>query len=102
HLAHYHYTPLVPTRRSPDLHSVHGTVAAVKGLQYSCDNYFYTIANIIGIDPIAQMGHELGLGQPTNFSVAAEVPGVMPDTAYHEDRKSTRLNSSHQIISYAV
>src|SRR5258708_19426656 len=25
-----------------------------------------------------------------------------PDTKVHRDRKSTRLNSSHQIISYAV
>lgn len=65
-------------------HSVHGTVAAVRGLQYSCDTYFYTIANAIGIDPIAAVGRELGLGQPTNFSVAAEVPGIMPDTAYHD------------------
>ncbi|MBK7859516.1 MAG: penicillin-binding protein 2 [Archangiaceae bacterium] len=65
-------------------HGVHGTVAAVRGLQYSCDTYFYTIANAIGIDPIATIGREFGLGQATNFSVAAEVPGVMPDTAYHD------------------
>src|SRR5690349_7098546 len=30
------------------------------------------------------MGHHFGLGQPTNLSIAAEVPGVMPDTAYHD------------------
>lgn len=65
-------------------HSVHGTVAAVTGLQKSCDTYFYSIANALGIDAVAQVGREFGLGQPTNFSVAAEVPGVMPDTAYHD------------------
>src|SRR5258708_15637165 len=28
--------------------------------------------------------------------------GLLPSGASHADRKSTRLNSSHQIISYAV
>lgn len=65
-------------------HSVHGTVAAVTGLQKSCDTYFYSIANAIGIDAVAAVGREFGLGQPTNFAVAAEVPGIMPDTAYHD------------------
>ncbi len=65
-------------------HSVHGTVAAVSGLQKSCDTYFYSIANTLGIDAVAAVGREFGLGQPTNFAVAAEVPGIMPDTAYHD------------------
>src|SRR5258708_31094896 len=30
------------------------------------------------------------------------VPAALTDTEWEEDRKSTRLNSSHQIISYAV
>src|SRR5260221_8566937 len=29
-------------------------------------------------------------------------PGVGPDVAPRQDRKSTRLNSSHTVISYAV
>src|SRR5258708_23638382 len=35
-----------------------------------------------------------------NFS--REVAGTLADRGIVEDRKSTRLNSSHQIISYAV
>jgi len=65
-------------------HSVHGTVAAITGLQKSCDTYFYSIGFAIGIDAVAAVGREFGLGQPTGFSVAAEVPGIMPDTAYHD------------------
>ncbi len=30
------------------------------------------------------MGRLFGLGTSTNFAVAAEVPGIMPDTAYHQ------------------
>jgi penicillin-binding protein 2 len=62
----------------------HGTLEAREGLQHSCDVYFYRIADAIGIDPIAQVGREFGLGAVANLAVAAEVPGVMPDTAYHD------------------
>src|SRR5258708_30677676 len=34
--------------------------------------------------------------------LAAPDRQVGPTRSYHRDRKSTRLNSSHQIISYAV
>jgi penicillin-binding protein 2 len=62
----------------------HGTLQALAALQHSCDVYFYRIADTIGIDPIAAMGKQFGLGQATNLSIAAEVPGVMPDTAFHD------------------
>src|SRR5207244_12228812 len=39
-------------------------------------------------------GHDRGSGPPPGLDVAGGVAG--------QDRKSTRLNSSHQIISYAV
>lgn len=63
--------------------SGHGPVHAHTALQYSCDTYFYRVADVLGIDAIAEVGREFGLGAPTNFGVAAEVPGVMPDSAYH-------------------
>jgi penicillin-binding protein 2 len=61
----------------------HGTLQALAALQHSCDVYFYRIGDTIGIDPIAAMGRQFGLGQQTGFSIAAEVPGVMPDEAFH-------------------
>ncbi len=63
--------------------SGHGLMDARDALQKSCDTYFYRVADTIGLDPIAAVGKALGLGKITNLSIAAEVPGVMPDTAYH-------------------
>src|SRR5258708_19551103 len=40
-----------------------------------------------------------GQGEPVQN---AECRGTPPHSAFCTDRKSTRLNSSHQIISYAV
>jgi penicillin-binding protein 2 len=61
----------------------HGLVDAKRAIQVSCDTYFYRAADLMGIDPIAAMGRQFGLGGPSNLGVAAEVPGVMPDSAYH-------------------
>src|SRR5438034_8534737 len=43
--------------------------------------------------------------EPDVIRLVAEVPGVRPEDvkiAVERDRKSTRLNSSHTVISYAV
>lgn len=64
--------------------SGHGPVDARRALQVSCDTYFYRVADVLGIDPIGAMGKALGLGSVTNLGVVGEVPGVMPDAAYHD------------------
>lgn len=64
--------------------SGHGLVHAREAIQWSCDTFFYKVADTLGIDPIAKVGRELGLGAVTNLGVASEVPGVMPDSAYHD------------------
>lgn len=62
----------------------HGLVQARQAMQWSCDSYFYKVADTLGIDPIAKVGRALGLGAQTNLGVAAEVPGIMPDSAWHD------------------
>lgn len=64
--------------------SGHGPVDARRAMQVSCDTYFYKVADTLGIDPIAQIGKAFGLGAQTGLGVAAEVPGIMPDSAWHD------------------
>ncbi|MCY1076571.1 penicillin-binding protein 2 [Archangium lansingense] len=63
--------------------SGHGPVNGRTALQYSCDTWYYKVADTIGLDPIAEMGKALGLGAPTGIGVLAEVPGIMPSSEYH-------------------
>ncbi len=64
--------------------SGHGPVNGKTALQYSCDTWFYKVADTLGLDPIAEMGKALGLGSPTGIGVLAEVPGIMPSSQYHD------------------
>ncbi|PTL77431.1 penicillin-binding protein 2 [Vitiosangium sp. GDMCC 1.1324] len=80
--------------------SGHGPVNGKTALQYSCDSWFYKVADTIGLDPIAEMGKAFGLGAPTGIGVLAEVPGIMPSSEYHNKlspggyTKGMALNSS--------
>ncbi|MFN0061281.1 MAG: penicillin-binding protein 2 [Myxococcaceae bacterium] len=64
----------------------HGYQDGRAALQHSCDTYYYKVADVLGLEPIAEMGRALGLGQPTGIKVVAEVPGIMPSVAYHQKR----------------
>jgi penicillin-binding protein 2 len=56
----------------------HGPVDLEKAIYQSCDVFFYTLANKLGIDKIAQYATQLGLGQKTGIDLPNEVSGVMP------------------------
>ena len=60
----------------------HGTVDFVKAIRESCDVYFYTIGNQLGIDRIAKYARAFGLGAPTGINIPGEQRGVIPDSEW--------------------
>src|SRR5271154_4537526 len=56
----------------------HGPVTLEKAIYQSCDVFFYTLAEKLGIDRIAKYATALGLGQKTGIDLPNEVTGVMP------------------------
>src|ERR1700677_2428064 len=59
-------------------HRVHGPVEISKAIYQSCDVFFYTLAEKLGIDRIAKYATAFGLGQKTGIDLPNEVSGVMP------------------------
>src|SRR5271169_521693 len=59
-------------------HSSHGSVNITKAIYQSCDSYFYTLAEKLGISRIAKWATLLGLGQKTGVDLPQESSGVMP------------------------
>jgi penicillin-binding protein 2 len=56
----------------------HGPVDLTKAIYQSCDVFFYTLAEKLGIDRIAKYATAFGLGQKTGIDLPNEVSGVMP------------------------
>jgi len=59
-------------------HRVHGSVDISKAIYQSCDVFFYTLAEKLGIGRIAKYATMFGLGQRTGIDLPQEVSGVMP------------------------
>src|ERR1700676_1094700 len=56
----------------------HGAVDLPKAIYQSCDVFFYTLAEKLGIDRIAKYATAFGLGQKTGIDLPEEASGVMP------------------------
>ncbi len=56
----------------------HGSVNISKAIYDSCDTYYYTLGEKLGIGKIAEYATAFGLGQKTNIDLPQEVSGVMP------------------------
>jgi penicillin-binding protein 2 len=62
----------------------HGHLDIKHAIQASCDAFFYHLGDVVGLDVMANMAMDLGIGQPTGIGVVQEVPGIMPTVAYYD------------------
>jgi penicillin-binding protein 2 len=59
-------------------HRVHGVVDITKAIYQSCDVFFYTLAEKLGIEKIAKYATLFGIGQKTGVDLPQEASGLMP------------------------
>ncbi|HEY2168120.1 MAG TPA: penicillin-binding protein 2, partial [Candidatus Angelobacter sp.] len=59
-------------------HRVHGITDISKGIYQSCDVFFYTLAERLGIEKIAKWATAMGLSKKTGIDLPNEVTGIMP------------------------
>ncbi len=60
----------------------HGTIDLRHAIEQSCDVYFYTVANMVGIDNINKWATLLGLGVKSGIDLPNEVQGLVPSTEW--------------------
>jgi penicillin-binding protein 2 len=56
----------------------HGLVDILHAIPKSCDTFYYTLAERLGIEKIAYWAHKVGIGQKTGIDLPGEVSGTMP------------------------
>ena len=60
----------------------HGRVDLTRAMAQSCDVFFYTIGNRLGIDRIAKYSEMAGLGQKTGIDLPQEKEGLVPSSTW--------------------
>ena len=60
----------------------HGWVDLDKAIVQSCDVYFYESAQRAGIDALASLGRQFGLGERHDLPMSAVAQGIIPDTKW--------------------
>jgi penicillin-binding protein 2 len=64
----------------------HGKLDLIGAIQHSCDVYFWKLAEKVGLDRIAEVAREYGLGSPTNLGLNGDAGGRIPTKAWYEQR----------------
>ena len=66
----------------------HGSMDLHDALVHSCDVYFYTVGQRMGIDVMAEYGRDFGLGQGTGVELPSERSGIMPSSAWKQKARN--------------
>src|SRR5438067_203520 len=64
----------------------HGSLDFRHAIEQSCDVYFYTVANMVGIDKINKWATALGLGVKSGIDLPNEVQGLVPSTEWKREK----------------
>jgi penicillin-binding protein 2 len=65
---------------------VHGRVNMHGAIAQSCNVYFYKLGETVGIDRLAHIGAEFGLGQKTGLGINPEAQGRVPTRSWYSLR----------------
>ena len=68
----------------------HGSVNLEDAIAVSCDVYFYSLANQLGVDNIATFLAPFGYGKPTGIDISGEQSGILPSREWKKQRFKRR------------
>ena len=79
----------------------HGSVDMRHAIEKSCNVYFYTLGNMLGIDRIAKWATALGLSDKTGIDIPNEIQSIMPSTEWKRTRFGEKWYAG-ETISVAI
>ena len=79
----------------------HGSVNLRTAIEQSCDVYFYTVGNMVGIDKINKWATALGLGVKSGIDLPNELQGLVPSTEWKREKMHEKWYAG-ETISVAI
>jgi len=64
----------------------HGSVNLREAIEKSCNVYFYTLGNMLGVDKIYKWAQKLGMVGPTGIDLPNEQASIIPNTEWKRQR----------------
>ena len=75
----------------------HGSLDLRHAMEQSCNVYYYTIGNMIGVDRIHKWATLLGLGEKTGIDLPNEIEGLVPSTEWKRRRYNEKWYAGETI-----
>jgi len=79
----------------------HGTVDMRHAIEKSCNVYFYTLGNMLGVDKINKWANRLGLAGRTGIDLPNEMESIVPSTEWKKQRTGEKWYAG-ETISVAI
>jgi penicillin-binding protein 2 len=79
----------------------HGSLDLRHAIEQSCDVYFYTVGNMVGVDKINKWATLLGLGVKSGIDLPNEVQGLVPSTEWKREKMHEKWYAG-ETISVAI
>jgi penicillin-binding protein 2 len=79
----------------------HGSISLRQAIEQSCDVYFYTVGNMVGVDKINKWATAIGLGVKSGIDLPNEVEGLVPSTQWKREKMHEKWYAG-ETISVAI
>jgi len=79
----------------------HGSVALRNAIEKSCNTYFYTVGNMLGVDKMYKWSEKLGLALKSGIDLPSEQESIVPSTEWKKRTTGERWYPG-ETISVAI
>jgi len=80
----------------------HGSIDLRHAIEQSCDVYFYTVGNMLGVDRIHKWATLFGLGVKSGIDLPNEVQGLVPSTEWKAANTKEKKWYAGETISVSI
>ena len=77
----------------------HGKMNVTDAIKQSCDVFFYEISKKLGIDKIAEVAKDFGLGQSYDISMPNQKTGIVPNKKWKKEKIGESWYAGETLIS---
>jgi penicillin-binding protein 2 len=75
----------------------HHSISLRRAIEKSCNVYFYSVGNLLGVDRMHKWASALGLGEMSGIDLPSEIQGIMPSTEWKRQKYNEKWYAGETI-----